>query len=67
MKKITLGFLFALSALGGCAGREIYHVRGCEERLASGYKAQECLACVQRPRPHVYLPDEPDGRRCAPR
>jgi hypothetical protein len=53
----------------GCvtAGREIFHVRGCDERLASGYKRQECRACVERPRPHVFLPDRPDGARCVPR
>ncbi len=57
--------LFALSA--GCAGREIYHVRGCDERLAMAYKRMECRACVERPMPHEYLPDNPDGARCVRR
>ena len=59
---------WALAALGlcasGCLGREVYYVRGCEDRLAAPYKRQECMACVTRPRPHVYLPDQPDGTRC---
>jgi hypothetical protein len=55
------------SLLVGCAGREIYYVRGCDERLAIAYKRMECRACVERPRPRVFLPDNPDGARCAPR
>ena len=67
-RALVLWSLLAGSAvIGGCAGREVYHVRGCDERLASGYKREECRACVTRPRPHVYLPDRPDGTRCAPR
>ena len=63
---VWLLFLFATS-VAGCAGREIYYVRGCDERLAMAYKRMECRACVERPRPHVFLPDNPDGARCAPR
>ena len=55
------------TVLGGCAGRHIFYVRGCDERLAIPYKRQECRACVERPRPHEYLPDNPDGTRCVPR
>ena len=55
--------LLALCA-GGCAGREIFYVPGCDARLALPYKRMECRACVERPIPHVYLPDNPDGARC---
>ncbi len=51
-------------AAGGCAERQIFHASGCEERLALAYKRAECHACVQRPVPHEYLPDNPDGARC---
>jgi hypothetical protein len=67
MKKTVLALLGLVATLSGCAGREIYHVRGCEERLAIAYKRQECFACVGRPLPHVFLPDNPDGTRCARR
>ena len=50
-----------------CAHREIVHPRGCEERLAIPYKRMECMACVTRPMPHVFLPDNPDGMRCTRR
>lgn len=40
---------------------------GCEERLESPHKLQECRACVERPVPHEYLPDNPDGERCVRR
>ncbi len=53
--------------VGSCAGREIYYVRGCDERLAMAYKRMECRACVEHPLPHVYLPDNADGARCARR
>ena len=56
----------AFSALAGC-GRQIYHVRGCDERLAIPYKRMECRACVERPVPHEFLPDNPDGARCVRR
>lgn len=67
MKKTVWALLGLAVAVSGCAGREVYHVRGCEERLASPYKRQECLACVGRPLPHVFLPDNPDGARCSRR
>ncbi len=62
----TLKWVLLLLGLSGC-GREIFYVRGCAERLRSPYKQQECFACVQRPLPHVFLPDNPDGSRCARR
>jgi hypothetical protein len=62
-----LVLLCGLVAAAGCAGREIFHPRGCEERLAIPYKRMECMACVTRPMPHVFLPDNPDGMRCARR
>lgn len=58
--------LFAVVlAAAACAGRQIYYPRGCDERLESGYKRAECRACVERPIPHVFLPDQPDGARCS--
>jgi len=63
---MKLWILLVLAA-GGCAGREIFHVRGCDERLSIPHKRMECRACVERPRPHVFLPDQPDGTRCVPR
>jgi hypothetical protein len=65
-KSAWIVLLFGLGAVG-CMGREIFHPRGCEERLAVPYKRAECLACVTRPLPHVFLPDQPDGVRCARR
>ncbi len=68
MTKTAIWLLLAASTLvGGCAGRQIFHVRGCDERLSIPYKRQECRACVERPLPHEYLPDNPDGARCARR
>jgi hypothetical protein len=69
MKRKSAGFvLLAVLIAAGCyAGREIVHPRGCEERLAIPYKRAECMACVTRPLPHVFLPDNPDGMRCARR
>jgi hypothetical protein len=61
---ILLGFVVATA---GCAGRQIYFVRGCDERLAIPYKRMECRACVERPVPHEFLPDNPDGARCVRR
>jgi hypothetical protein len=65
--RLTLGIWLALGALSGCAGRHIYHVVGCDERLSIPEKRMECRACVARPIPHEYLPDNPDGVRCARR
>jgi hypothetical protein len=64
MKKVVMGGL--LLAMAGCVGggREIRHMRGCEERLEAPYKRAECRACMERPVPHVFLPDRPDGERC---
>jgi hypothetical protein len=61
---LWLGFAVAAS---GCAGRQIYHVRGCDERLSIPYKRMECRACIERPLPHKFLPDNPDGMRCVRR
>jgi hypothetical protein len=58
--------LVAGTLLGGC-GRQIFYVRGCNERLVIPYKQQECRMCVERPIPHEYLPDRPDGTRCVRR
>jgi len=70
-KSRWIGLLVMGSLAVGCVvaggGREIFHPRGCEERLAIPYKRAECLACVNRPLPHVFLPDNPDGMRCAQR
>ena len=63
----ALALVALSSALAGCAGREVYYVQGCDSRLAIPYKQMECRACVTRPRPHMYLPDQPDGTRCVPR
>ena len=67
--RMWFGFLSvaALAGLGCVTGREIFHPRGCEQRLGIPYKRAECFACVTRPRPHVFLPDQPDGMRCVPR
>ena len=48
-------------------GRVIRRPIGCDERLAMPEKRAECRACVERPRPHVYLPDRLEGDRCVPR
>jgi len=63
----TCSFLFLGWLAGGCAERHIYYVPGCDERLAIAYKRMECRACVERPIPHEYLPDYPDGARCVRR
>ena len=54
-------------SVGGCAERQIRQISGCNNRLASEHKREECRVCVERPRPHEYLPDNPDGMRCVPR
>jgi hypothetical protein len=59
--------LLALATLASGCGRHIYYVVGCDERLAIPYKRAECRACVERPIPHEYLPDQPDGTRCVRR
>jgi hypothetical protein len=53
-----------LTTTSACVGREIFFVASCDDRLASPYKRDECRACVMRPHPHKYLPDQPDGARC---
>lgn len=64
MKRPVIWLLLLMAWVGGCAGRQIFHAQGCDERLAIAYKRAECHACVQRPVPHEYLPDNPDGARC---
>jgi hypothetical protein len=61
--------LLVVSAAFGCAGsgRQIIHPRGCLERLAIPEKKMECQVCVERPMPHKYLPDNPEGLRCVRR
>jgi hypothetical protein len=68
-KKALPWLLLGLCALStACAGggREIRRVAGCDSRLARPEKRAACRACVERPRRHVYLPDRPEGDRCAP-
>lgn len=68
MRLAKRGLLLALFVMAGaCVGRQIFYVQGCMDRLASGYKQAECRACVERPVPHEYLPDQPDGTRCVRR
>ena len=67
MTNKALWLALALGTLLSGCGRSILYANGCENRLSLAYKRQECMACVSRPRPHVYLPDEPDGTRCRPR
>ena len=62
-----LGVIALVVTASACVGRQIFFVAGCEDRLASPYKRSECRACVERPIPHMYLPDQPDGARCARR
>ncbi len=62
--KKTLAVIVVILGATRCAGRVIYYPAGCEDRLASPYKRAECLACVARPLPHQYLPDNADGDRC---
>jgi hypothetical protein len=64
MRVKAICILLALCAAGCAGGRQIFHVAGCNERLALPYKRMECRACVERPIPHEYLPDNPDGARC---
>lgn len=59
--------LALMLAMAGCAARQIYFVPGCDERLEIPHKRMECRACVERPIPHEYLPDNPDGARCVRR
>lgn len=46
--------------------REIVRPAGCEQRLGRPEKRMQCMACVERPRPHAYFPDRPEGARCVP-
>jgi hypothetical protein len=62
MKKLLL--VAALLACAACFGREIRHVNGCDDRLSNPEKRAACRACIERPEPHVYLPDQPEGERC---
>jgi hypothetical protein len=70
MKQLTraLAVVALVVAATNCAQqRVIVYPAGCAERLAIPYKQAECMACVSRPVPHQYLPDQPDGTRCAAR
>jgi hypothetical protein len=62
--KTVLFTLLAAASVIACAQRIIDYPRGCADRLASAYKQAECMACVTRPVPHQYLPDNLDGNRC---
>jgi hypothetical protein len=57
----------AVLSAGCFGGRRVYHVDGCDSRLQMREKREACRACVERPVPHVYLPDNPEGDRCAVR
>ncbi len=63
----TLWLSAILLATAGCAGREIRHVQGCEDRLSNPEKRMACVSCLERPEPHEYLPDQPEGQRCVRR
>jgi hypothetical protein len=65
--KVLWAVLSLAVLASGCAGRHIYYVSGCNERLAIPHKRQECRACVERPVPHEFMPDNPDGSRCVRR
>jgi hypothetical protein len=70
MKARTILAGLALLFLGAthCAtdpGRIVYYPQGCADRLASGYKQSECMACVNRA--GAYYADQPDGTRCRQR
>jgi hypothetical protein len=56
----------AASSAGCMGGRKVYHVEGCNTRLEMKEKREACRACVERPKPHVYMPDMPEGDRCHP-
>jgi hypothetical protein len=60
----VVGAVVLLLTIVNCAGRQIYVVTGCDERLESPYKQGECRRCVERPVPHKYEPDNADGERC---
>jgi hypothetical protein len=62
--KTILAAIVLLFGVTNCAQRVIYYPVGCADRLGSPYKQAECMACVQRPLPHQYLPDNVDGNRC---
>jgi len=66
MIRSTKTWLMAAALLGltACAGPEIRRPRGCEERLANPEHRAACMACVERPMPHAYFPDRPEGERC---
>jgi hypothetical protein len=68
MKNLILfaAVLTSAACVGPRGGREIRRPVGCDERLAIPEKRAACRACVERPRPHVYLPDRPEGDRCVP-
>ena len=67
MKLHRIALLVGLGLLTTGCGRHIYHVAGCDERLSIPHKRVECRACVERPIPHEFLPDMPDGERCVRR
>ena len=62
----TLLLVVVALACAACAGREIRHNVGCDERLELPEKKAACHSCLERQIPHVYLPDRPEGERCVP-
>jgi len=69
MKMIVGVMSLLLVPAVGCAGpgRQIIHIQGCRERLVIPEKKVECQICVERPVPHKFLPDNPEGLRCVRR
>jgi hypothetical protein len=67
MKTLRVASILLALAASGCVGRQIVHLEGCRERLEIPHKRAECNACIERPFPHKYLPDNPDGERCVRR
>jgi len=71
MKNVLRLFLLAAAAASAACmpphPREIRRVEGCRERLENPGKREACRECVERPLPHVFLPDNPEGERCVRR
>jgi hypothetical protein len=65
--RCLVSIAFLVTVAGACSNRKVDTVDGCDNRLSEAYRRQECRACVARPQPHAYLPDNADGSRCVPR
>lgn len=71
MKRIIVALTFSL--LGGVAiahhtGHESRTVADCEKLPGTQKEGMRsaCLACVTRPKPHHFHPDDVKGERCNP-